>query len=291
MLPLLVAEQLAFDQLARDCRHVDRHERAAEPALAIIMQCARATSSLPVPLSPTIITVRSVAHQAGDDPVNLLHRLTSGRSAAAALRVRRRQAPRRPRLQRRGTASARLDHRNQFGAGRTVWEGTRRRRVAVALTAVSNVFCALITMMRSSGRHLLDARDQVQPVFIGHDDIGDHQVAFAVGDPAPQRRGAAGGIRTSIARAAPSAWFSTVRIDAVVVSYQNRRNHHQGTPRPAGRPGSVMRPILQYDRQEHPEHGASGAGYRTFDQSPPWSPIELWRPVQDQGQCRCRLRW
>ncbi len=37
-----------------------------------------------------------------------------------------------------------------------------------------------------------DARDEVEPVFIGHDDIGDDHIAFAILDPAPERRGRGG---------------------------------------------------------------------------------------------------
>jgi hypothetical protein len=55
---LFVAEQLRFDEFARDGGHVDGDER---PFRRRPKSCsARATSSLPVPDSPLIITVRSV---------------------------------------------------------------------------------------------------------------------------------------------------------------------------------------------------------------------------------------
>ena len=52
----LVAEELALEQLARDRRAVHRDERAARRARSPAW-IARATSSLPVPLSPVISTV------------------------------------------------------------------------------------------------------------------------------------------------------------------------------------------------------------------------------------------
>ncbi len=38
-----------------------------------------------------------------------------------------------------------------------------------------------------------DARDEVEAVFIGHDDIGDDDIALAILDPAPERGGGGGG--------------------------------------------------------------------------------------------------
>jgi uncharacterized protein YoaH (UPF0181 family) len=51
----LVAEELAFEQVLRDRRGVDGDERTAARGLCLCS--ARATSSLPVPLSPVISTV------------------------------------------------------------------------------------------------------------------------------------------------------------------------------------------------------------------------------------------
>ncbi len=39
---------------------------------------------------------------------------------------------------------------------------------------------------------LADPRNQVEPVLVGHHHIGDHDVAFSLGHPAPQCRGIAG---------------------------------------------------------------------------------------------------
>ena len=55
----LVAEQLGLDQVARDRRQVDGDERAVAPTAKSCS--ARATSSLPVPDSPVISTVRSAS--------------------------------------------------------------------------------------------------------------------------------------------------------------------------------------------------------------------------------------
>ena len=38
----------------------------------------------------------------------------------------------------------------------------------------------------------LDTRQHIEAVLIGHDHVGNHQIAFAVGDPAPQSGGVAG---------------------------------------------------------------------------------------------------
>ena len=55
---LLVAEQLALDQVGRDGAAVDGEKRAARALARSCSVCA--TSSLPVPLSPMISTVASV---------------------------------------------------------------------------------------------------------------------------------------------------------------------------------------------------------------------------------------
>ena len=45
---------------------------------------------------------------------------------------------------------------------------------------------------RQVGANALDTRQQLEAVFIGHDDVGDNQITFAVFDPTPQGRGLAG---------------------------------------------------------------------------------------------------
>ena len=55
---LLVAEQLALDQVRRDRAAVDRQERPLAAAAQLVHGLA--TSSLPVPLSPVMNTVTAV---------------------------------------------------------------------------------------------------------------------------------------------------------------------------------------------------------------------------------------
>jgi len=40
--------------------------------------------------------------------------------------------------------------------------------------------------------HAPDPRQNLERVVVGHDDVGNHQIAFARGDPAPQTRNRAG---------------------------------------------------------------------------------------------------
>ena len=68
----LVAEQLGLEQRLGQRRAVDRHERAVG-ARAARRGCARATSSLPVPVSPSMSTVASSAGHARDQLVDLRH--------------------------------------------------------------------------------------------------------------------------------------------------------------------------------------------------------------------------
>ena len=69
---LLVAEQLALEQRLGDRGAVDRHERPS--ARGLLLWSARATSSLPVPLSPVISTVESRRRHPPDPPVERPHR-------------------------------------------------------------------------------------------------------------------------------------------------------------------------------------------------------------------------
>ena len=84
---LLVAEQLALDQVRRDRAAVDREEGAARARECSCSVCA--TSSLPVPVSPMISTVASVGAMRAIDRVELLHRRRAAdqRAEAGALPV------------------------------------------------------------------------------------------------------------------------------------------------------------------------------------------------------------
>ena len=48
---------------------------------------------------------------------------------------------------------------------------------------------------RQIGPQLLDARDEIEGVLVGHEHVGDDEIAVALTDPAPQRRGVAGRAR------------------------------------------------------------------------------------------------
>ena len=54
------------------------------------------------------------------------------------------------------------------------------------------VFCALITMTGQIRPHLLDPRQQIERVLVGHHHVGDDEIALALADPAPQRRRVSG---------------------------------------------------------------------------------------------------
>ena len=78
-----VAEELALEQRLRDRRAVDRHERAAR-ARGCASWMARATSSLPVPVSPRMSTVRAVGATQLDAADHLVERPTAPHDSEAA---------------------------------------------------------------------------------------------------------------------------------------------------------------------------------------------------------------
>ena len=135
-----MAEQLALDQVARDCRHVDRHERPVL-AQAEIMQRAR-TSSLPVPLSPLIIT-RDRCSSAARGCDNLLHRRTAPIRRQDLLSSR---APSSSGAGRDGLLVQRARQPDPAPPGQRVLADTRRPRPRRHGSAVITVFCADITI-------------------------------------------------------------------------------------------------------------------------------------------------
>ena len=204
----LVAEQLALDQLARDRRHVDRHERA-RAALAVIVQ--RARDQLLAGAGLAVDHHREVGGgEPRDGAVDLLHR------RAAADQRQRLVARRAARWARAATGGAGgASARPTTASNSCKSNGLGRYSNAprwVAFTAVISVDCALITTTRRSGRSALDARDQVEPVLVRHDHVGDDQVALALLHPAPQRGGVAGACAPDSPER-PSAWVSTVRME------------------------------------------------------------------------------
>ena len=179
-----MAEQLGLDQIARDRRHVDRHEGAVAP-LAVIVQRARNQFLAGTGLARD--HHREVGlHQAREQPVDFLHRrraadqrnalgfLEFGRNRVAALGLRQRPA----------------DDRDQLLQVERLWQIF----VGAALRGADRGHEVVLRAHdddRQVRARLLDARQEVEVVFVGHHHVGDHEVAVALRDPAPQRRGVA----------------------------------------------------------------------------------------------------
>ena len=185
---LLVAEQLALDQFARDRRHVDRHERAL-PALAEVVQHARdqllAGAALAVDHHGQV-----GLRQAGEDAIDLLHRRRAAdERQLLAFDLLRRPLRRAPGLGQRaaddGDHLVEVERLGQVLVGALL--GRRQRRHQRVLRAHDDD--------RQIGADLLDARDEIEGVLVRHDDVGDDDIALALADPAPQRGGVAGGAR------------------------------------------------------------------------------------------------
>ena len=175
---LLMAEELALDQLARDRRHVHGDEGSA-PALAIVMQGAGRQLLAGARFAED--HHRQVGrHQPRHDPVDVLH---GGR--AADKRQGLGERCRIPGLRRLGAAESPLDQRNQLveveGLGQIV-EGAalggahrRQQRVLGAHGDDAQIRAPLA-----------DAGNEVEAVAVGHDHIGDDEIAGPFADPLPQ---------------------------------------------------------------------------------------------------------
>ena len=177
---LLVAEQFAFDQVARDRGHVDGDERAAF-ALAVIVQRARDEFLAGARFAGD--HHRQVGlHQPGERTEDVLHRR---RAADERHRLGRLRCVVRLLAPRFGSASARptmaTSSFRSKGFGRYSYAPRSE-----ALIAVMKVFCALITMIGRSGRMRLMRGSKLERVVVGHHDVGDDEVALAGRDPAPQ---------------------------------------------------------------------------------------------------------
>ena len=177
---LLVAEQLALDQLARDRRHIDGDERAALAPAEIVQR-----------LGDQLLARAGLAgdqdgqvgiHQPRDDAVDLLHRRGATDDRQLFLRqvgLARRRKARFPLARERCTAATRLPMSK--GLGRY-----SKAPPSAARTAVSSVFCALITMTGRPGRRVR-MRGRRSSVFSsGRANVGDHDVALPGGYPAPE---------------------------------------------------------------------------------------------------------
>ena len=90
-----------------------------------------------------------------------------------------------------GTASARPTTASSSFRSNGFGRYSKAPRCA-AFTAVISVDCALMTMTRNSGPDAADARQQIEPVIVGHDHVGDDEIALAFLHPTPQHGGRTG---------------------------------------------------------------------------------------------------
>ncbi len=151
-------------------------------ALAVIVQGA-ATNSLPVPLSPAIITVRSVCYEPGEQAVDFLH---GGRAAhqrnivlvlpAMAAGVR---------LLRLGQGAARR-WRSAPSGRKGIGRYSYAPRLGGADGGHEGGFCALMTMTGRSGRAFLMRGRRSNAFSFGHHHVGDDEIAIPLADPSPQ---------------------------------------------------------------------------------------------------------
>ena len=181
----LVAEQLALDQLARDRRHVERHERSFA-TLAVVVQ--RARHQLLAGARFARDHDREVGrHQPGQRAVDLLHgRRTADQRQALALLRRLRSALHRRRRRRQRAVHDR-DQLVQVERLGQIFEGA----------ALGGAHRGEQRRLRAHdddaqiGPELADARHEVEAVLVGHHHVGDDELALAFLDPLPQRRGRA----------------------------------------------------------------------------------------------------
>ena len=214
----LMPEQLAFDQLARYRRHVDGDEGAVS-ALAVIVK--RPGDQLLAGTRFAADHHRKVgADEPGKNPVDSLHgrRSPDQRQLFFALPLHRlgvlgRRPGQRP-----------LDDVDQF----VEVEGLGQVLEGAALGRFERRQQRVLGAHRDDpefGPDLADARDEIEAVLIGQDDVGDHQVALAVGDQPPQIRRRTGG---ADAKAAPRQRLAQDRANGlIVIGDEDGRSCHQ----------------------------------------------------------------
>ena len=227
------------------------------------MWSARATSSLPVPLSPVISTAEVGVHQPREDAVDLLHRRRAPDQRQVVL-ARRLAPPARHRRPARLLVQRLRDLRQHVlqveGLGQVVVGPDLGRP-----DRGHDVFCAHITITGRSGPALRDRRQQVERVAVRHHHVGDDDVALALLDPAPERRGGAG--RVDLAAGAGQGLRQHGADGAVVVGDEDGAFHGLAlrlvvvgfaAARPAAAPGS-----------------ACGPGRLSHSTTPPWSAMNF----------------
>jgi hypothetical protein len=214
---LFMTEQLAFDEFAGNRRHINGDEGPV-PTLTVVVERPRHQFLAGAGLARD--HHRQVRlHQPGQHAVDVLH----GRRAADE-----RQAlfvdPGLPVVEDRMRLRQRLlddtDQLVQIERLRQIVEGAalvgahgRQQRVLRAHDDDAQVRTALA-----------DARHQVEAVLVGHDDVGDNEVADAVVDPLPERRRGAG--RAHFVTEAAQGLIEHGPDGAVVVGDQDRGCAH-----------------------------------------------------------------
>lgn len=174
-----MAEEFGSDEIARDGRHVDGNEGTVA-ALAIIMQRARHQF-----LTRTGFTrdhQRQVGlHQAGKNTVDFLHRRRTTHKRHTVLHV----------VIELGRLALRLgecaaDDGDQF----CQIEGLGQVIVGALFRGLDGGHEGVLSAHDENGKvrtGFLDARQKVEGVLIGHDDVRDDKIALTCRNPAPER--------------------------------------------------------------------------------------------------------
>jgi hypothetical protein len=182
-----MTEQLRLDQLARDRRHVDGDERPVA-ALAVFMQ--RAGDELLASAGLARDHHGQIGlREAGEHAVDVLHRGTAADERQAFARLCR--EPLGP-FARLGERAA--HHRDEF----VEVEGLGQIFVSAALGRGDRGHEGVLRAHHDDGEigpKLLHPRNEVEGALVGHQHVGDDEVALPLADPAPQRRGIAGRAR------------------------------------------------------------------------------------------------
>ena len=182
---LLVVEEFALDQFAGDRGHVDGDEGAIAPA-PVIMQ--RAGDEFLAGTALARNHDREIRlHQPREHAVDVLHRRRTPDQRDLLVLFRR--------LARDG-GLARCRHRAVHHADQFVEvEGFRQIFVSAALRRRDRRLQRVLRAHDDNRKvrpRALDARDEIEGIFVGHDHVGDDEIALALAHPAPQRRRVAG---------------------------------------------------------------------------------------------------
>ena len=180
-----MAEQFGFDEVARDRRHVDGDERTVA-ALAVVME--RAGDQFLAGAGLAGDHHREVGlHQPRQHPVDFLHRRRAAdqRDRIEFAFVGRACHP----LLRLGQCAA--DDGDELLQVERFWQIL----IGAALRGPDRRHEGILRAHDDNGQvrpHLLDARQQIERVLVGHHHVGDDEIALALAHPAPQRCGVAG---------------------------------------------------------------------------------------------------